>query len=54
MTVYTIATCMGCQRTWALDYQPDICSCDDTADTTFEEIEADDYRQALDIAEGTA
>jgi hypothetical protein len=48
---YLIARCGRCGAVWALDYQPDGCTCDEYRQhpDDIDSIEADDYRAALDL-----
>lgn len=45
-----VATCHGCEQTWALDFQPEPCDCmygDEPPQSTFCEVKADSYHQAV-------
>lgn len=49
---YLIAKCGRCGATWAMDFQPDGCMCDEYRphpDDDVRPIEADDYHAALDL-----
>jgi len=56
MDQYLIVKCGRCLQVWALDFQPDACTCADFIEHPDDEIltiEADDYEQALEIYEST-
>jgi hypothetical protein len=50
MNEYLILRCDGCEETWAMEFQPDPCTCDRTEESPlcdFWNIKADSYSQAI-------
>jgi hypothetical protein len=48
MDEFVVITCLGCHQTWALDFEPDPCTCLlEYPDSHVEMVESDNFRDAV-------